>query len=232
MACVLNHGTTGSGKTSALFGFNGTKGILESSFEYLMSKSQNNMINITAVELFDDKFFDISGPKIEIKRGVEANQKFVGSITDFKAFLLHLMHVRLQKATDQNSTSSRSHLIIEITLNQNSEAKLAFFDMAGWESPNMKEDLHETRFINKSLTEINNVLIKVAHKQVVTFPTPTTKLLKPYLTSGAKALLLYHISNNALKKGLEYIKDVVASNKSVKRPGQTPFEDITNKRSK
>lgn len=227
-ACVFNHGTTGSGKTCTMFGTQNSTGIIVRSAEYVLTAGH---IKVSVIEVIDKKYYDLN---CSVKKILNANEsptpKLINSLADFISFVAKFRKMRCQKSTDQNSTSSRSHLIVKFQYSSHSEADMVFIDLAGWESPRGKENVEETKFINSTLTELNTALLKVSKNMVPTFNTPLLKLLKPYFSGASKTMMLYHVSNTAIKKGLENIKDVVGSNKTEKRPHSTPLSDMINKR--
>lgn len=229
-SCIFNHGYTGSGKSFTMFGSDGNSGVLSFSVKYIL-ESHAKTIEIFAIELIDKNLFDIiNGTKVSIQKISDATLKEIRSVDNFNVIISSVLKARKQYSTNQNATSSRSHLMIGFGIVGESKAKMAFFDLAGWENPNEK-NISETKFINGTLSEFNNVLIQVAKKRVATFTSPLGKLIKPYLSTKSDALMFYHVSNEAAKKGFENIKDVVVSGHASKR-SHIPLQNITNKRAK
>lgn len=212
-----------------MFGLNGQSGVLLLSADYVL-KSSSKVFEISAIEILNNKYFDvINETKNAIQKKSEAIVKQIRSVDDFNVIVSSVLKARSQKSTNQNSTSSRSHLMIEFGIVGESNGKMAFFDLAGWEDPAGKT-IAESQFINKTLLEFNNVLVQVAKKRDTTFSTPLNKLIKPYLTGSSQALMLFHVSNKDAKKGFENIKDVVASCKEKRKSNsREPFECLTNK---
>lgn len=221
VACVFNHGVTRSGKSYTMFG---NDGILVKSVEVVLES--NKKFEISAIEILRNKCFDVvSGQHRAITD--TAQKETVCSIAQFKKTQEMIMKARTQKETNQNQTSSRSHLLIKLSLCSKPKAEMAFIDLAGWENPEGKEDIEETRFINKTLSELNAELIHVSNNEVATFSsTPLLKEMKPYFRGMSKTLMLYHISVEGAKKGLENIKDVVANFKGEQRAA---FQELANK---
>lgn len=223
-ACILNHGTTGSGKTFTMFECLENLCILSLSTKYLLEQSPDPL-KITAVEIKDNKIFDVGSDGQTLLKWIDATQVLIHTLDEFSSFVKNILTHRTQKATDQNSTSSRSHLIVKI--DRGLSASIAFVDLAGFESPKAKENHAETQFINSTLTELNNVLIKVSRQETPTCSSMLTKILKRYLTNS-QTIMLYHVKKIALKKGLETIKDVVACNKAAKRRKSPVLQSIEN----
>lgn len=218
----------GSGKTCTMFGTQSQIGILGRSVEFVLQSSKT--INVSAVEVVKAELFDLTiGEKIKITQAKNAQKKSISSLLDFNHLVSKVLEMRLQKSTDQNSTSSRSHLIFYLSIANHSNSDMAFIDLAGWESPNDKENHDETKFINSSLSGLNTVLGQTAKKQHASFDTMLAKLFKPYLTGTSKTCMLYHVSSTSIKKGLENIKNVVPSNlEGTKRKANNPLQNITN----
>ncbi|XP_031639982.1 kinesin-like protein KIN-14H [Contarinia nasturtii] len=204
--CVFNHGTTGSGKTCTMFGFNGSGGILSRSVGFILNKKSPLVVSV--IEMTEKNSYDLgNGKQMHIADAI--TKISIGSMVDFNQLQLKVLKIRSQKSTDQNTTSSRSHLIFELSF-EASSAKIAFIDLAGWENA-ANTNIDESKFINASLTSLNTLLFAIAQQKVITFDSNLTKLLKPYFSKGYKCILMYHVSKVAMKKGLENIKKVVAS---------------------
>lgn len=225
-ACVFCHGPTGSGKTWTLFGGdNQSGGLLTQSAEYII---QSKIFKASAIEITNTTMYDVSGgKKFTLKDAANQKPNSITSMNDFSSFLSNILKNRSQRSTDQNMTSSRSHLMITLTFDEFATAKMAFVDLAGSENPNNKENLDETKFINGTLSGLNGILSKISRQEFVTFSTPLTKLIKPYLSGQAQSMMLYHVPNKNMIKSLECIKDIVPSSKTEKRKLKA-FSDITN----
>lgn len=192
-----------------MFGIEDDIGLLCRSAAYIMTK---NSIIVEAIELYGNDRFDMldKGKMIMLKPSkmlIETNDAF-----NFlaKGLLLN----RKQKSTDENVTSSRSHLLIIISTSEHSKNKLLFVDLAGFEKLKGKENVPETKFINSTLSNLNAVLLNISRNQTASFKSSKlTRELEPYLKASTRILMLYHVPLHSVKKGLEYIKDVVASRK-------------------
>lgn len=208
-----------------MFGAGDHIGIIGRSVELIL---ESKFFTISIVENIGNDLFDIiSGSKIKISTIDGANGILIRSASAFNQLLVQMLKIRSQKSTNQNETSSRSHLIFNLRLEGDTNGKLTFVDLAGWESPNNKDNLNETIFINSSLTSLNTVFEKISKKQPPSYDSTLAKFFKPYLTSTSKICMLYHVSKDDVKKGFENVKNIVASNKEVKRR-RSPFRDISN----
>lgn len=219
-ACVINHGVTGGGKTFCMFGTADKMGILQRSVNHLLET--NNAICLKAIELVGEETYDLlNGGAKSVGR---ATEKFVKSSDDFLQIVSVVSSHRKQQQTDQNVTSSRSHLLITLKIDSSSVNELVMVDLAGFERPKGKENGVESLFINSSLSHLNNVLMNIARKQVVNYKLcALTKLLQPHLSASSRTIMLYHLAPHSVKKGLEYIKDIAASNKILKRNANGSF---------
>ncbi|XP_031639975.1 kinesin-like protein KIN-14I, partial [Contarinia nasturtii] len=135
--CIFNHGTTGSGKSFTMFGARNENGLLSRSIGFILTSKR---IHVSFVEIIGSHLYDITnGTKVRINRIEQQEKKVIVSRSEFNSLLSKMLKLRVQKPTNQNSTSSRSHLLVNVWLeDDNGLSKLAFVDLAGWESPDGK----------------------------------------------------------------------------------------------
>lgn len=224
VSCVLNHGTTRSGKTCTMFGKDGELGLLDQSGEYIL---RTNSMIVSAFEISSKGCFDLVEKKAHLNDKSAAKGKKISSIVSLKRLIEHINSLRSTSSTNQNAGSSRSHLFIVFSL-ENSKSNMAFVDLAGFENPNEK-DSNETKFINSTLSELNTLLRSVTNKQVLA-SSKTNKMavyLKPYLVAPSQTMIFYHINNDSPKKGLSYITDIATSSTEMKRSAHA-LVDVTN----
>lgn len=161
-----------------MFGYGESDGIFTTSIKHLLEQGP---ITVAAIQLMDHKRYDLNaGETIE-------------NVDDLHQFTKRILSLRKEKPTNQNPTSSRSHLIFKIRFD-GKKGDMAFVDLAGWENAKEKENVNETKFINSTLTELNTALANLANDRVVTFNEPLLKIFKPYLVKNAKTLMLYHVN--------------------------------------
>lgn len=113
-----------------------------------------------------------------------------------------------------NRSSSRSHYIV---IFQGEGAKhLIFGDLAGFECMKNKQDAEQTKFINATLSGLNTLLFNIAKglPTASSRATQLTKYFEPYLKRTDDIVLMYHVTNMALKKGLDYVKEITTSVKT------------------
>lgn len=225
--CVLNHGTTGSGKTCTMFGVDGSNGLLHRSGEYILNSTP---FKASVFEFMDKGCFDLSGKRVLLDEKNQPKEINISSVDEFKRLIDQFTGNRTQKPTNQNATSSRSHLFVVFSL-KNSNSKMAFVDLAGFESPNSKENSEESKYINSSLSALTSVLIGLTQNQNPK-PNKANKMcmcLKPFLITSNQTIIMYHVNNGAPKKGLQYIKDIASSTRESKRRSAEPLSNISNK---
>lgn len=199
-----------------MFGYEGTKGILRWSIEKCLVKSP---LHVSALEITDTKTYDLTkGKKNQLNDSGKPSAKAIKTIIEFNGLLDKVLALRTQKSTNENFTSSRSHLIFVMTMEGKTTNPIIFVDLAGFESPNGKENIYETQFINKTLYALNRVLVNISQNKTPDFnANPLTKFLKPFLNEKCHTQMLYHVRKDSIKKGLAYITDIVNSQKELKR---------------
>ncbi|XP_055308452.1 uncharacterized protein LOC129572513 [Sitodiplosis mosellana] len=221
-ASVINYGTTGSGKTTTMFGLDGNYGLLGQAGDYILKSQQFKM---SAYEILDDGCYDLmSNRKLDEKQS-PLTEKLIKTIDEFKELVKKINDSRTQKSTSQNIKSSRSHLFVILTI-ENETSKMAFVDLAGFESLENEESKH----INTSLSELNLLLINATKNQPFS-PNKSNKMainLKPFLMPPSQTIFLCHMNNDAAKKGLGYFKEFVSSTRDSKRPSRAPLAEISN----
>lgn len=212
---------TGSGKTHTMFGTETNHGLLSRSINYIL---KTKALTVSCVELVGRDYFELIDKRAKIEKAL-AKKIVIHSGDKFQILVSNILKLRLQKTTDQNRTSSRSHLFFNFE--DEFGSKLTFIDLAGWESPKNKTDIKETKFINASLTSLNTALEKIATNYTPSYDTELTKAFKPLLRGSI--CMLYHVSNNGVIDGLKNIKNIVASNKGKQQFHlKTPLQNITN----
>lgn len=188
------------------------EGIVATAIKYLSDKGLE--LSASFVEYYDGKWRDlVAGKEIkDQKLLVNCEMVQIRSVQEMNNFMKSTLIQRTTKRTNQNDTSSRSHAILIISIN-NVGQKMLFVDMAGNETLDGKSDVKETCFINKSLTQFNTVLVAKAKGLVPSYrDNDFTLFLKPYLSQN-KAVIFYHVRKQNIFKDLMVIKDCILQNK-------------------
>ncbi|KAF0297533.1 Kinesin-like protein KIN-14E [Amphibalanus amphitrite] len=198
--CICAYGQTGSGKTHTLLGDEQAPGVAPRAFRRLFELAQARAaqtscaISTYMLELYNDRLVDLLAPagartdeKLEVGREVKKDRR--GTVVVSGAALLpcqdaaHLqllferaVGARRTGATRMNAASSRSHLVIGVTVEATSRVngavtrgKLSLLDLAGSEraakSGADADQLREANAINKSLSALADVISSLAAGQ-------------------------------------------------------------------
>lgn len=174
-------------------------------------------LHVSISEVYGKRVFDLIGQNgkktlVENPRLSKPNLKRITDSRQIEQIINVTNRHRIQKSTDQNLTSSRSHALHIIHLKD--EKRILFVDLAGFERSGGKAtSLNETNDINTSLSALNRVLLNLSSGHKAIFRgNRLTEFLEPYLTKQqSKAVMFYHIRNDALHQGLHYIKDITVA---------------------
>ena len=162
---IFAYGETGSGKTHSLQGSEREDGIAQLSFEYLYKLVQeqsakfNFKISVTMIQIYytdlDDLLAEFRSKPISVELDENQLVRFKNAVkfkcvnfaakgpAELQEKYEYGKWQRTMRSTDENEQSSRSHLILTITiaktpknpaLDQPSTGKLSFLDLAGSES--------------------------------------------------------------------------------------------------
>lgn len=186
--CVLAYGQTGSGKTFSMYGTEEFPGLIPLSFRYLFEKLKetNSMVNLTYVEIYNEKVQDLfqenKGKKVIISKiGDTVSLKNVTRLRCRNAeqaicYLENAEKLRSVAETKMNKKSSRSHAIVIVYIRQQQgdkifQSQLFFVDLAGSENVNHSKvsgkAMKEAQAINKSLSELANTIRALNEKNKV-----------------------------------------------------------------
>ncbi|XP_048835607.1 uncharacterized protein LOC125710195 isoform X2 [Brienomyrus brachyistius] len=227
--CIFAYGQTGSGKTFTMVGDKDLKnpGITPRTFRAIFHITQENSskfdfkVSMCMLELYNERLLDLFvspvdalGKRIEIKkdrRGLViahgAETKDAASAEELLALFEQGCCNRHIAATKMNMESSRSHLIVGITVESRnhtngcvSYGKLSLVDLAGSEraaKTGAKDDqLKEANSINKSLSALGDVISALSTEQVYVpyRNNKLTQLMQDSLGGNAKTLMFVNIS--------------------------------------
>lgn len=216
----------GTGKSSSMFGMDSENGFLIQIAEYVFN---NTAINVSVVEVDGSERFDLSNAKTKIAKNSKPNCILFESLEKFAMLIANSTKIRNQQSTDQNATSSRSHYFVIFTSDRGKYLMIA--DLGGFECAKNKIDFKQTQFINSTLSDLNTMLHNISKGHVASGKTSLTSFLEPYMKHSNETVIMYHILNRHIKKGLDYIKDIAVS-RPLKRSQRTPLADVKNKLTK
>lgn len=223
--CIFAYGQTGSGKTFTMDGGNTERqlGVIPRTVSLLFNSISDYSrlgwryeISAQFLEIYNEVLYDLLDdcPKDLEIRMVSASNKtdvYVSNITEeivaTEQELLDLMQKakenRMTAATVANERSSRSHAVTKLTVTGFHEGKnekcvghINLVDLAGSESPKTSTRMDETKSINKSLSELSNVILALVQKQdhVPYRNSKLTHLLMPSLGGNSKTLMFVNVA--------------------------------------
>ncbi|EGD80969.1 Kifc3 protein [Salpingoeca rosetta] len=186
--CIIAYGQTGSGKTYTMMGPPNNPGVNRRAIQELFTlmgerKETEYKVQVSIMEVYNEKIFDLltAERKKDLKLHSGPNGTYVGGLVEINATceedVLKAIETAEQHrsvgATLMNTDSSRSHLLLQLTVtayNTISKAttvgKLTLVDLAGSERVSKTEAsgerLVEAAAINKSLSALGQVFKSLA----------------------------------------------------------------------
>lgn len=220
--CIFAYGQTGSGKTYTMDGISTNLGVIPRTVDLLFDSIREYRkmgweyeIRVQFLEIYNEVLYDLlsSEPKdMEIrmvrnsKHDIYVTNIIQETVTDADR-LRYLMDVakrnRATASTVGNERSSRSHAVTKIELIGRHEEKqemcrgsINLVDLAGSESPKTSVRMNETKNINRSLSELTNVILALLQKQdhIPYRNSKLTHLLMPSLGGNSKTLMFINVA--------------------------------------
>jgi len=221
--CIFCYGQTGTGKTFTMYGgkTQETRGlvprILQEVFAQCQAIEGSCSVHISVLELYRDSLRDLAGDGgdslriLQDARGIikvpEAGCIEVASAKEADVILQQALQQRCVGATKMNAESSRSHLIVEVTIERDFgargcvTAKLSLVDLAGSErvkkSGVQGDAMKEAQAINTSLTSLVNVIEMLSQGEKNRVPYrdhKLTLLMSNSLGGNSKTLMIVNLS--------------------------------------
>lgn len=220
--CIFAYGQTGSGKTYTMDGIYNNPGVIPRTVDLLFDSIKNYRhlgwnyeIKVTFLEIYNEVLYDLlSNEQKEMEIRMMKNNKndiYVSNITqetvENAARLRELMSIakmnRATAATVGNERSSRSHAVTKIELvgthaekQEISIGSINLVDLAGSESPKTSTRMNETKNINRSLSELTNVILSLLqkHDHIPYRNSKLTHLLMPSLGGNSKTLMFINVA--------------------------------------
>ncbi|KAI6192579.1 Kinesin-like protein KIFC3 [Aphelenchoides besseyi] len=222
---IFAYGHTGSGKTHTMEGPESNPGISRRAAQeifYLLETKQDCLeyeVNCCMIEIYNEKIRDLlenGGTKVQIRLDNEGRPEIRGirrvtvkSVEDLQS-LIQIGHKnRSTAATALNACSSRSHALVMLTVKMIDRdsgnewvGRLNLVDLAGSERVARSQvtgaQLQEAKFINKSLSELGNVVLALRRNQThVPFRNcQLTRILEDSLTGDSKTLMIVQITGD------------------------------------
>lgn len=230
--CIFAYGQTGSGKTYTMDGTESDRGVIHRTFETLFQTVEERKglveyaVEMSMLEIYNETIRDLFAPPVDpkqlpqhqVRRKLEVRQGQHGlhvpgleqvSIDNLE-LVEQLMKKGIQNRTvgqhNVNQHSSRSHLVVTITLVAKHEtfvtrSKLNLIDLAGSERLDKTNAsggmLTEAKAINKSLSALGNVIQALGNEKKDHVPfrdSKLTYLLQDSLCGTSKVLMFVNVS--------------------------------------
>merc|ERR1712107_856324 len=226
---IFTYGQTGTGKTYTMYGGVGDQqGVvprtIEMIFEMLNSMDQtrfSSTVRAYLVEMYKIDLIDLfartkTTGHLEIRKDprtgdtsiVNVDERLVHSSKQLLKLLKEGMERRSVASTEMNGESSRSHLILSVSLELSdhraqsvTSGKIRLCDLAGSERPKRSgatnETLREAIEINKALTALGDVIEALCRGSRGLVPYRNhklTQLLSDSLGGNAKTLMFVNVS--------------------------------------
>ncbi|KAJ8513950.1 hypothetical protein OPV22_004384 [Ensete ventricosum] len=228
-ATVFAYGSTGSGKTYTMVGTRKDPGLmvlnLHTIFDLIKKDKSSDIfvVSCSYLEVYNEVIYDLlekSSGHLELREDPEHGIMVTGlrsikvQSADKILELLNLGNSRRKtESTEANATSSRSHAVLEITVNRKQKSqyqsrilrgKLALVDLAGSESASETnlggQKLRDGANINRSLLALANcinALGKQQKKGLAYVPyrnSKLTRILKDGLSGNSQTIMVATIS--------------------------------------
>lgn len=231
-ATIFAYGPTGAGKTYTMVGTDVEPGIMVLTLNYLYQEmhrtrhDQKYSVKMSYLEIYNEMVRDLLNPTsdfLDVREDTKGVQ--VAGLTEYEALttseIMELLSrgnkERMCEPTAVNETSSRSHAILQVTVEQRSRvrditdevkiAKLFMIDLAGSErasqTQNKGKRLIEGAHINRSLLALGNCINALTEKggkstYVNYRDSKLTRLLKDSLGGNCKTVMIAHVSPASL----------------------------------
>ncbi|XP_035777713.1 protein claret segregational-like [Anopheles albimanus] len=223
--CIFAYGQTGSGKTYTMDGVPDNLGVIPRTVDLIFNAINDYKrfgweyeIRVNFLEIYNEVLYDLldttgTTKELEIKMASAKSKTevYVSNIieetVESPARLHQLMSIakmnRATAATAGNERSSRSHAVTKIMLIGTHREKcetcigsVNLVDLAGSESPKTSTRMDETKNINRSLSELSNVILALVqrHDHVPYRNSKLTHLLMPSLGGNSKTLMFVNVA--------------------------------------
>jgi kinesin family member C1 len=221
--CIFAYGQTGSGKTYTMDGIDGAEGVIPRTVHLIFNAIEDYKrmgwtyeCSASFLEIYNEVLYDLlsnENKEMEIRMANAKNKTeiYVSNLTEERVettdYLLELIEIarlnRATAATVSNERSSRSHAVTRIQLvghhkekNETSIGTINLVDLAGSESPKTSVRMDETKNINRSLSELSNVILALVQRQdhIPYRNSKLTHLLMPSLGGNSKTLMFVNVA--------------------------------------
>ncbi|XP_058059143.1 protein claret segregational [Anopheles bellator] len=223
--CIFAYGQTGSGKTYTMDGVPDSMGVIPRTIDLIFNAVSDYKrfgweyeIRVNFLEIYNEILYDLLDTtgmtkdlEIKMASAKSKTEVYVSNIieetVESPARLHQLMNIakmnRATAATAGNERSSRSHAVTKITLigthpvkGETCVGSVNLVDLAGSESPKTSTRMDETKNINRSLSELSNVILALVQRNehVPYRNSKLTHLLMPSLGGNSKTLMFVNVA--------------------------------------
>lgn len=193
-------------------------GIIPRTIDHLFKAFDANRIfgwsyklQLSCIEVYNENVFDLLGDG-KTPKSIKLNEKNEASVaniiraevmssTELNDLLGKAIKCRKTSKTLKNSSSSRSHFLVQLQLtsihqNETTVSQINLVDLAGSESGDDSTNFAETKQINTSLLTLTKVMKALKNKDLhVSYrDSVLTRLLQPHLSGNSKVLMFVNIS--------------------------------------
>ncbi|XP_047143467.1 kinesin-like protein KIF19 isoform X1 [Hydra vulgaris] len=226
-ATIFAYGPTGTGKTYTMLGTDYSPGIMVLTLNDLYKQIDHTRhdkkykVKLSYLELYNEMIRDLLKPSSEYldlrenSKGVQVaglTEYEVLSTSQVMEMLSRGNRQRMCEPTAVNTTSSRSHAVLQVTVEQQNRihdiknevkvGKLFMIDLAGSEraadTQNTGKRLIEGAHINRSLLALGNCINALSEKGKGAYinyrDSKLTRLLKDSLDGNCKTVMITHVS--------------------------------------
>lgn len=224
--CLIAYGQTGSGKTYTMMGTDDNPGVNRRAVKQVLQLCRARddtdfVIKVSLLEIYNEKILDLlsdqpaSEQKCDVRIDPKTKLSFVSNLSQHEVtteqevldILARGDANRSVAATKMNSTSSRSHCLLQIAVHsqdkisgQKACGTLSLVDLAGSERISKTEAsgqrLVEAAAINKSLTALGQVFagLRTGQSHIPYRNSKLTHLLQDSLGGDAKTCVFVNVS--------------------------------------
>lgn len=206
--CIIAYGQTGSGKTFTVLGEgNSIQGVLQYSLTTLLSTKKDLYIELSGMEIYMDKIFDIINTKnnqnisftYTTSKGANIRNlsKYrIGTVAELEVLIKEIIKNRRTQTTKMNIKSSRSHAIFSVNV-FNPEFKepsvLNIVDLAGSERVKKSQtidprSMDETISINTSLSALSKCIFSLTKSEVCNLNSSINSSMRSSNNRSSKSL--------------------------------------------
>ena len=200
------YGHTGSGKTFTIFGNENNEGLVDIILQHINYNAKIEALELSSIgciDIFDNKIVTLLEKDNKIKL-YNLSHKIINNKIEFNNILNNIKNKRKTGTSKHNSSSSRTHLIINIYSNNK---KYVIIDLAGNErKPEMKKGSSyiDTNYINSSLLALKECFRKSTENSsyIPYRRSKLTRLLKNIFETDVKSIII-----STIHSGFKYQND-------------------------